>query len=89
MKTAALRVINPSTARAWSNWHRWVESSAEKKNGTGCISEDSRGDTTDAVLPGKVINTDVQPIIAVDDQISGVRRALEEMGYQVQNLSEG
>lgn len=36
-----------------------------------------------------MINTDVQPIIAVDDQISGVRRALEEMGYQVQDLSEG
>ncbi|NLA58546.1 MAG: YkuS family protein [Firmicutes bacterium] len=32
---------------------------------------------------------DIQPIIAVDDQISGVKRALEESGYQVQDLSKG
>ncbi|NLY52324.1 MAG: YkuS family protein [Firmicutes bacterium] len=31
----------------------------------------------------------LQPIIAVDDQMAGVKRALEERGYQVQDLSRG
>ena len=31
----------------------------------------------------------MQPLIAVDDKIIGVRYALEESGYRVQNLSEG
>ena len=29
------------------------------------------------------------PIIAVDDQMAGVKRALEERGHQVQDLSRG
>ncbi|MGI6566108.1 MAG: YkuS family protein [Firmicutes bacterium] len=31
----------------------------------------------------------LQPIIAVDGQMAGVKRALEESGYQVQDLSRG
>lgn len=31
----------------------------------------------------------MQPIIAVDDKIAGVRQALEDSGYQVQELSQG
>ncbi len=31
----------------------------------------------------------MQPIIAVDDQMAGVKRALEERGFQVQDLSKG
>lgn len=31
----------------------------------------------------------MQPLIAVDDKIIGVRQALEESGYRVQDLSQG
>jgi len=31
----------------------------------------------------------MQPLIVVDDKIAGVKQALEESGYQVQDLSRG
>ena len=47
------------------------------------------GETLDYWAPREVMQMGLQPIIAVDGQMAGVKRALEESGYQVQDLSRG